>query len=118
MGINSRKKRASWAILLLMVGALFFAPGMSAFAQEEAGDEAAGDMAGAIAAVGISLGIGITMAGTAYATAKSQAAVASAGFGAMAEKPELATWALILFAIPETIIVLGFVIAILMTGYF
>lgn len=111
-------KRNAWVLLALLVGGVLLVPGSAAFAQDAAADndEAAVDMARAVMVVGLALGIGITMAATAYATAKSQQAVASAGFGAMAEKPELATWALILFAIPETIIVLGFVIAIVMTG--
>ena len=38
----------------------------------------------------------------------------SGGTGAIAEKPELFANVLILFAIPETIIILGFVIAFLL----
>ena len=48
------------------------------------------------------------------ATARAQAAVGAGGTGAMAEKPELFTNILILFAIPETIVILGFVIAFLL----
>ena len=119
MGIKPKGKWTVWIMLALVLGALVGAPAGVAYAQDNGEEEeAVADMGDAVLAIGISLGIGITMAGTAYATAKSQQAVASAGFGAMAEKPELATWALILFAIPETIIVLGFVIAILMTGFY
>ncbi len=44
---------------------------------------------------------------------ETQAGVGSGGTGAMAEKPELFANVLILFAIPETIVILGFVIAFL-----
>ncbi len=45
------------------------------------------------------------------ATAWAQSKIGSAGCGALAEKPELSGTIIILIAIPETIIILGFVIA-------
>lgn len=62
---------------------------------------------------GLAIGAGIAIAGAGLATARAQAAVGAGGTGALAEKPELFGNILILFAIPETIIILGFVIAIL-----
>ncbi len=45
------------------------------------------------------------------ATAWAQSKIGSAGCGTIAEKPELSGTIIILIAIPETIIILGFVIA-------
>ncbi len=53
------------------------------------------------------LAIGIS----ALATAWAQSRIGSAGAGALAEKPELSGTVIILVAIPETMVILGFVIA-------
>jgi len=48
---------------------------------------------------------------SALATAWAQAKIGAAGAGALAEKPELTATIIILVAIPETMVILGFVIA-------
>jgi V/A-type H+-transporting ATPase subunit K len=48
---------------------------------------------------------------TAIATAWAQSRIGAAGAGTLAEKPELAGTVVILVAIPETMVILGFVIA-------
>ena len=55
---------------------------------------------------------------SALATAWAQSKIGSAGAGTLAEKPELTATIIILVAIPETMVILGFVIAamILMGG--
>jgi len=53
------------------------------------------------------IAVGLSALGTAYAQAK----IGSAGAGAIAEKPEVAGTIIILVAIPETMVILGFVIA-------
>lgn len=65
-------------------------------------------------AMGIAIGAGIAIAGAGLATGRAQAGVGAGGTGALAEKPELFGNVLILFAIPETIVVFGFVIAIML----
>jgi V/A-type H+-transporting ATPase subunit K len=47
----------------------------------------------------------------AIATAWAQSRIGSAGAGALAEKPELTGSIFILTALPETMVILGFVIA-------
>jgi V/A-type H+-transporting ATPase subunit K len=47
----------------------------------------------------------------ALATAWAQSRIGSAGAGSLAEKPELSGTIIILVAIPETMVILGFVIA-------
>jgi len=56
-------------------------------------------------AAALALGIG------ALATAWVQSRIGAAGAGALAEKPELTATIIILLAIPETIVILAFVIA-------
>ncbi len=48
---------------------------------------------------------------SALATAWAQSKIGSAGAGALAEKPELTGIIIILVAIPETMVILGFVVA-------
>lgn len=48
---------------------------------------------------------------TAVATAWAQSRIGSAGAGTLAEKPELSGTVIILVAIPETMVILGFVVA-------
>jgi V/A-type H+/Na+-transporting ATPase subunit K len=61
----------------------------------------------AIMALAAALAISIT----AMATAMAQRAIGSAGVGAIAEKPELIGSIIILVAIPETLVILGFAVA-------
>lgn len=48
---------------------------------------------------------------SAIATAWVQSRIGASGAGALAEKPELTATVIILLAIPETIVILGFVVA-------
>lgn len=58
-------------------------------------------------AIGAALAVGLTAFGTAYA----QGRIGAAGAGAIAEKPEISGSILILEAIPETMVILGFVVS-------
>ena len=58
-------------------------------------------------AIGAGLAVGLAGIGTGYAQAK----IGSAGVGAMAEKPELTGRIILLVAIPETLVILGFAVA-------
>lgn len=49
----------------------------------------------------------------ALATAWAQSRIGPAASAALAEKPELTTTAILMIAIPETMVILGFVIAVL-----
>ena len=54
---------------------------------------------------------------TAVATAWVQSRIGAAGAGALAEKPELRGAVIVMLAIPETLVILGFVVAVLiLTG--
>jgi len=47
----------------------------------------------------------------ALATSRAQSSIGAAGVGSIAEKPETAGSIIILVAIPETLVILGFVVA-------
>ncbi len=67
----------------------------------------------AVLGLAAALAIGLTALGTALA----QARIGSAGAGAIAERPESAGSIIIMLAIPETMVILGFVVAVLiLTG--
>lgn len=53
----------------------------------------------------------LAIIGTAMATAIAQMKIGGAGAGAIAERPETAAMFIVLVAIPETIVILGFVVA-------
>ncbi len=63
----------------------------------------------------VALAAGIALFGGAIATAWAQSAIGSSAMGVIAEKPEQATKLIIWLAIPETIVIFGFVIALLLT---
>jgi V/A-type H+-transporting ATPase subunit K len=61
----------------------------------------------------IYLAAALAVAVPAMATAWAQSRIGAAGSATMAEKPELSATIIILVAIPETMVILGFVIAVM-----
>ena len=61
----------------------------------------------------MAIGAGLAIGLAAIATAIAQAKIGAAGIGALIEKPELLGRILILLVIPETLVILGFVIAVI-----
>lgn len=61
-------------------------------------------MEAGLVAIGAALAVGIS----AIATAIAQARIGSAGMGALAEDPDLVGSVILLVAIPETMVILGF----------
>ena len=59
----------------------------------------------------IALGAGLAIGLAALATGFAQARIGAAAMGALAERPELAGRAILLVAIPETLVILGFAVA-------
>ncbi len=60
-----------------------------------------------------SIGAGIAIFGGALGTGIAQAGIGSAGMGLLAEKPEEIGKVILFLVIPETLVIFGFVIAIL-----
>jgi V/A-type H+-transporting ATPase subunit K len=83
-----------------------------AFAEEAAETVAEPWQATVGKAVAAGLAMGLSALGAGYAQAK----IGSAGAGTLAERPEVSTWIITLQALPEIIVLLGFVAAILITG--
>jgi V/A-type H+/Na+-transporting ATPase subunit K len=67
------------------------------------------DIGTAIAAIGA----GIAILGGAIGTGIAQGAIGSSGIGLVAEKPDQIGIALLFLVLPETILIFGFVISIL-----
>lgn len=59
----------------------------------------------------IAIGAGLAVGLAALATGYAQARIGSAGIGAIAEDPELTGRVILLVAIPETLVILGFAVA-------
>lgn len=64
----------------------------------------------------IALGAGLAIGISALAAAWAEKSIGAAAIGALAEKEELFGKALILTVIPETIVIFGLVVAILIIG--
>lgn len=60
----------------------------------------------------IALAAALAVAIPALATAWAQSRIGPAIAASMAEKPELSTMAILMIAIPETMVILGFVISV------
>ena len=61
----------------------------------------------------LSIAAALAIGLTAFCTAWVQSRIGTAGAGALSEKPELRGAIIILLAIPETAVILGFVVAVL-----
>ena len=72
----------------------------------------AAELGNALIGIGAALAIGLS----ALATAWAEARIGTAAIGAFAEKEHLFGKALILTVIPETIVIFGLVVAILILG--
>ena len=66
-------------------------------------------------AAAYAIAAGLSIIGGAMGTAWVQSAIGSSAMGVIAEKPEEASKLLIWLVIPETIVIFGFVIAIMLT---
>jgi V/A-type H+-transporting ATPase subunit K len=62
----------------------------------------------------IAISAALVLAISALATAWAQSRIGAAGAASLAEKPELSGTIIILVAIPETMVILGFVVAVLL----
>ena len=100
-------RRVMLAVSLIVV-ALAAAGALAAgAAPPEAGGEGGGGTDRGLLALGAGLAIGLAGLGTGIA----QSRIGAAGVGAIAEKPESLGVVIILLAIPETVVILGFVVA-------
>jgi len=68
------------------------------------------------ASVGRAAAAAVTMAVSAISAAYAQAKIGSAAAGTLAERPEAATYLIVLEALPEIIVLMGFVIAFMINN--
>jgi len=66
--------------------------------------------------VGKAMAAGLAMGLSALAAGYAQAKIGAAGAGTLAERPEVSIWIITLQALPEIIVLLGFVSAIMING--
>lgn len=100
------KRLAKWMVAGVALLGFALVPAV-AFAQEAA-PAAAVDWR---AAVGKAMAAALAMSVSAFSAGYAQAKIGAAGAGTLAERPEAATMVIVLQALPEVIVLLGFVIA-------
>jgi V/A-type H+-transporting ATPase subunit K len=102
---------AAAAAVLLVPAVAFAAEGAATPVAAEAMSTGAG-----LAAIGKAFGAALAMGLAAIGAGMAQGKIGSAGQGVMAERPEERIWVITLTALPEIIVLLGFVMAILISG--
>ena len=107
-----------WLVLLLFVVLSVALPVASLAAETEHGST--GDQETSVGQglkrMGYGLGAGLAVGLAGIATGLAQSRIGSAGIGALAENPKLIGNVILLVAIPETVVILGFVIAFMILG--
>ena len=101
------------ALLLVVMFLALFATAGSVWAQEAstaAQEPKKRDITVGLIAAAAALAVGLCAIGTGLA----QSRIGAAGAGTIAEKPEATGTIILLLAIPETMVILGFVVAIVM----
>ncbi len=98
-------------LFIVLLGTLFACAG-TAWAEDaqQAAEPKKRDIALGIIAVAAAIAVGAC----AIATGIAQSRIGAAGAGTIAEKPEASGSIILLLAIPETMVILGFVVAIIM----
>ncbi len=113
MSIDKFKKNVKRSLIIsafiLLVGAALFVPPLFAESTNKTNDNALGSslayIGAAIAFFGGALGAGIAVGH-----------VGSAAMGAISEKPEMASQALIFIALGEGLVIFGFITALIILG--
>ena len=103
------------ALLLVVMLVALFGSAVAVSAQEQKEPAAAQepkkrDITVGLIAAAAALAVGLCAIGTGLA----QSRIGAAGAGTIAEKPEATGTIILLLAIPETMVILGFVVAIVM----
>ncbi len=96
------------ALILLGVGAV------ALWADDETSQETPIEKSRTIPASLIAIAAALAIGLPALGTAIAQSRIGAAGCGTIAEKPEAAGTIILLIAIPETMVILGFVVAVVL----
>lgn len=110
----TKRNLAKFGLLAMaFMAVLCLAPAV--MAQEEHGESAAAEGGSSgLAGLGLGIGAGLAVGLAGIGTGLAQSGVGAGGTGTLAEKPELFGRVVALFAIPETIVILGFALGYLM----
>ena len=105
-------------LLLLFVTLSVVMPVAALAAETEHGAATSGEtsVGEGVKRMGYGLGAGLAVGLAGIATGLAQSRIGSAGIGALAENPKLIGNVILLVAIPETVVILGFVIAFMILG--
>jgi V/A-type H+-transporting ATPase subunit K len=105
-------KRTFFVLAAILVAMVMIPAG----AQDHGDVAAAGGLTvgDGIRAAGLAIASALAVLGGALGTGRAQAAIGAGGTGAIAEKPELFGRIFILVALPETVVVLGFALGVLL----
>ena len=106
----------TWSLLLLFVALTLVLPVAVLAAEAGHGTEETAKETGVgegVKRMGYGVGAGLAVGLAGIATGIAQARIGSAGIGAVAENPKLFGNVILLIAIPETVVLFGFVIALL-----
>jgi len=101
-----------FAVLILTI-LILLVSSAAVFGQEEGTTDQASGERSPLAIGLLALGASLAIAGTAIATGIAQSRIGAAGAGTIAERPEAAGTIIILIAIPETMVILGFIISVI-----
>jgi V/A-type H+-transporting ATPase subunit K len=99
------------SVLATFVAGLVLAAALAMAGEAAPQATAAGEGSGGIDRGLLALGAGIAIGLAGLGTGIAQSRIGAAGVGAIAEKPESLGVVIILLAIPETVVILGFVVA-------
>lgn len=103
--------RLKGALVMMAVLMLTLAVAGIAWAEEAQAGQQAGASAGMLGlAAAIAVGLG------AIGTAWAQSRIGAAAAGAIAERPEMGGLMLVFLALPETMVILGFLVAFFLIG--
>ncbi len=107
----TRKTRifAFFLVAFLLVGALAFAADQSTPNQATQQGNQRTPLEIGFLALGAALAVGLSALGTGIA----QSRIGAAGAGMIAERPESLGTVIVLIAIPETLVILGFIVAVI-----
>ncbi len=102
------------AVLALTVFVLLTLSAFALASSAEGGEAAGSTSRGSLGILGIGAALAVGLTG--LATGLAQSKIGAAGAGAITEKPELMGMVIILLALPETVVIFGFVVAIMIMG--
>lgn len=104
-------RSARWILPVLVLVGVLALPALAAEAPEAARAPSDGLRAGLLG-IAAALALAFGALGTAWA----QSRIGAAAAGAMAERPEISGLMLVFLALPETMIILGFLVAFFLIG--